>query len=95
MEGLLSTAGIFLLLLAACLFVRILVVLVGKVTWTHKGNTTVCRNILLIRDRSTFHEKNLASAEPWCHSSLLPLYGKVDPRSVENVNQVKNIFSRC
>ena len=69
-------------------------VLVGIVAWMQKGNTTACRNILLLRDRSTFHEKNLASVEPWCHFSLLPLYGKVDPKSVENVYQLKKIFSR-
>ena len=54
--------------------VSLLLVLVGIVAWMQKGNTIVCRNILLVQDRSTFHEKNLASAEPWCHSSLFPLY---------------------
>ena len=47
---------------------------VGIVAWMQKGNTTVCRNILLVRDRSYYHVKNLASAEPWCHSCLFPLY---------------------
>ena len=42
----------------------LLIVLVGIVAWMQKGNTTVCRNILLVRNRSTFHQKNLASAEP-------------------------------
>ena len=59
-----------------------------------KGNTTACRNILLVQDRSIFHEKNLASEGPWCHSSLFPLYGQVDPSSVENVYQLKTIISR-
>ena len=63
--------------------------LVGIVAWMQKGNTTVCRNILLVLDRSTFHEQNLAYAEPLCHSSCFPLYGQVDPRSVENVYQLK------
>ena len=68
------------------------IVLVGIVAWMQKGNTTVGRNILLVRDRSTFHEKNLVSAEPWCHSSLFPLYGEVDPSSVENVYQLKKVL---
>ena len=50
------------------------VVLVGSVAWMQKGNTTVCGNILLVLDRSPFHQKNLASAEPWCHSSLFPFF---------------------
>ena len=43
--------------------------------------------------RSTFHENNLASADPWCYTTLFPLYGQVDPRSVENVYQLqKNLL---
>ena len=38
--------------------------LVGIVAWMQKGNNTVCRSILLVQDRSTFYEKNLASADP-------------------------------
>ena len=43
---------------------------------------------------NSHHEKILSSAEPWRHSSLFPLYRQIDPRSVENVNQLKQIFSR-
>ena len=49
------------------------VVLVAIVAWMQKGSTTVKRNILLVLNRSTFQEWNLALAEPWCHSSLLLL----------------------
>ena len=71
------------------MFSYVIVVLVGVVAWMQKDNTTVFRNILLVRDRSTFHEKNQTSAESWCHSFLFPLYEQVDPRAVENVCQLK------
>ena len=61
-----------------CLFEYCKLVLVEIVAWIQKGNATVCRNILLFWDRRTFHERSLASAESWCHSSLFPLYGQLD-----------------
>ena len=59
-------------------------VLVAIVAWMKKGSTTVHRNILLALNSSTFHEYDLAPAEPWWHSSLLLLSGQVDPGAMEN-----------
>ena len=59
-------------------------VLVGIVAWMEKGSTTVQRNILLAFNSNTFHEKNLAPAEPWWHSFFLLLSGQVDPGAMEN-----------
>ena len=67
------------------------VVLVAIVAWMQKGSTTFQRNIFLALNSSIFHEKNLAPAKPWLHSSLLLLSGQVDPRAMENSYSRSNV----